>query len=257
MLINNGIEKLQAEAELNLILESINFSKKDFLIGKTLQKEQTQKITNITNKRTEEKIPVQHILGYSYFMGEKFIVSPDVLIPRPETELLVEETLKLKGETVLDIGSGSGCIAIMLAKLSNKKVASCDISKKALCVAEQNANNLGAKVDFIHSDLFENIEKKFDIIVSNPPYIPHSENLAPEVNKEPHLALFADNNGLAIYEKIITQAPQYLNKGGYIAFELGIHQHEKVSKMLEESEFSNITIIKDYSGIERIITANM
>lgn len=256
-LIDNGIEEIQAQAELNLLLESINFSKKDLLIGKILNKEQTEKLKSLISIRVEKKIPVQHLIGYSYFMGEKFTVNENVLIPRPETELLVEKVLNLQGNKVLDIGTGSGCIAIMLAKLSGKQISSCDISPKALKIARLNAQNLNTKVDFIDSDLFSNIEGKFDIIVSNPPYIPHNEILAEEVLKEPSLALFADNNGLAIYEKIIEQTPNYLNKGGYLAFEIGINQAKEISKLLKQNGYSNIEITRDYSGIERNIIGQL
>lgn len=257
ILTNNGIERLQAEAELNLLLESINFSKKDFLVGKELSKKQKDKVESIINERIKSKHPIQHLIGYSCFMGEKFIVNPNVLIPRPETELLVEEVVKLKGKDILDIGTGSGCIAIMLKKLTNKNIIASDISKEALDIAKQNDTLNKTNITFILSDLFNNIEDKFDIIVSNPPYIPHSEKLSEEVLKEPLNALFADNEGLAIYEKIIKESPNYLNKNGHLAFELGINQHNQIKKLLTENNFKNIKTVKDYSGIERIVIASL
>ena len=249
----------QAEAELNLILESVDFSKIKYLSGFELSKDKAKKVDFFIKKRIEEKIPIQYLLGFGYFMGEKFFVNEDVLIPRPETELLVQKTIEFNGKKLLDIGTGTGCIAIMVKKLSNKDVMACDISQKALEVAQKNAKNLHAEVDFIKSDLFENINEKFDIIVSNPPYIP--KNTMPELQKEvaehePHLALFTeDEKGVEFYKNIIKNAPEYLNRGGYLCFELGINQSGMVAEMFMEKGFGCIEIIKDLNGIERIITA--
>ncbi len=249
----------QAEAEFNLFLESVDFAKKDFLAGKILSPEKITKISNLINIRLEKNIPIQYLLGYAYFMGEKFFVTEDVLIPRPETELLVQKVIEFKGKTVLDIGTGSGCIAIMIKKLSEKEVTACDISKKALEIAVKNAKNLHAEVNFIESNLFENISGKFDIIVSNPPYIPMKTmfELQKEViGHEPHLALFAeDEEGVEFYKKIIEKAPLYLNKGGYLCFEIGINQSDSIIKMLAGSGFNDIICIKDLNKIERIVTA--
>jgi len=253
------MELFQAEAELNLILESVNFSKKDFLLDKTLSDEKTHKINELINIRTEKRIPIQYLLGYGYFMGEKFYVDPSVLIPRPETELLVQKVAELNGKTILDIGTGSGCIAIMLKKLSDKTVTAIDISEKALETAQKNAKNLSADVNFIHSDLFSNIEQKFDIIVSNPPYIPKST--MPEMQQEikehePHLALFTkDAEGVEFYKKIIEQSQKHLKENGYLAFEIGIGQHKIISQILEQNDFKDIKIIKDFAQIERIVIA--
>lgn len=253
------MDTLQAEAEISLLLESVGFSKKDFFLGHELPVEDLEKINFLIEKRIKEKTPVQHLIGYGYFLGEKFIVNEHVLIPRPETELLVQEVIALQGKKILDIGTGTGCIAIMLQKMTGMAVSACDISEKALETAKKNAENLGAEVNFIHSDLFTNILEKFDIIVSNPPYIPMSEleNLQAEVAfKEPHLALFApDEKGIEFYKKIIEQSSKCLKAGGYLAFEIGIGQHEDIKKMLEMNDFDNIKVIKDLSGIERIIIA--
>lgn len=250
---------LQAEAEISLLLDIIGFSKKDFLLGHDLSSEHLEKINFLIEKRISEKIPMQYLVGYSYFMGEKFQVDDNVLIPRPETELLVEAVSKLQAKKILDIGTGTGCIAIMLQKITGMVVFASDISEKALEVANINATNLGAKVEFIHSDLFSNISGKFDVIVSNPPYIPRSElpNLQVEVAlREPHLALFAsDEKGIEFYEKIIEQSKNYLNKHGYLAFEVGIDQSKNVSQIFEQNGFCNIQILKDFSGIERILIA--
>lgn len=257
--LNSAMDNIQAEAELDLLLESVDFAKKDFLTGKKFPKDKIDKIDSLIKVRIETNIPIQYLLGYGYFMGEKFLVNKNVLIPRPETELLVQKVIGLEGRTLLDIGTGSGCIAVMAKKLSDKEVWACDISEKAVETAQKNAKILCAEVNFIKSDLFKNIHQKFDIIVSNPPYIP--KNTMPELQKEvsghePHLALFAkDEKGVEFYRKIIEQAPEHLTTGGYLCFELGIGQSDIVTEMLAAKGFEEIEIIKDLNGIERIITA--
>lgn len=223
--------------------------------------------------RAEKRIPIQQIIGSAYFMGEDFIVNEHVLIPRDETEILVRkaiEIIKSKQETVnrkqkvLDIGTGSGCIACMIAKLTESQVLGVDISTDALQVALDNASKLGLynKAIFRKSDIFSNInrgtsgEEKFDIIVSNPPYIPISvkNELQIEVRFEPESALFAhDIDGIEFYDKIISQAPNFLNQSGYLMFELGIGQAEKVKMLMQRAGFKNIELEKDLAGIERVI----
>ncbi|MDD3419165.1 MAG: peptide chain release factor N(5)-glutamine methyltransferase [Candidatus Gastranaerophilales bacterium] len=249
----------QAEAELRLILESVELSKQDFWLNKDIPDEKTAKINLLIEKRLMTRAPIQHLLGYGYFMGEKFIVNSDVLIPRPETELLVKEASKLKADNILDIGTGSGCIAIMLKKLTNKNIMACDISKKALEIARQNAKNLDAKIDFIESDLFSNIKKTFDIIVSNPPYIPPCQKHALDIevkNHEPHLALFApDESGVEFYKKIIEKACEHLNQDGFLIFEIGIGQAKTICELLKNNNFSRVKVLQDLAKIDRIIIA--
>ena len=184
-------------------------------------------------------------------MGQEFYANSDVLIPRSETEILVKETIELtenyknKELKIIDIGTGSGCIACTLAmNLENATITASDISKKALKIAQINAKRL--KVDdriiFQHSDILSGIDEKFDIIVSNPPYIPRSEknNLQIEVSyHEPHLALFVeDEKGVSFYEKLIPQAKSHLNPGGFIAFEMGIEQISAYRKNVDSLWFS-------------------
>lgn len=203
--------------------------------------------------------PLQYAIGEWNFYGYDFIVNENVLIPRPETELLVEEILKedLKDKKILDIGTGSGAIAISLA-LENKKnlhVSACDISTEALEVARMNAEKLGAHVEFIHSDLFENIEGKFDLIVSNPPYI--SEEDYDKLDKllyyEPKKALYGGVKGYEIYEKIIDQAKSYLTDDASIFFEIGYDQGKVVSDLLRENGYHDVKILQDYGGKDRIV----
>lgn len=247
----------QARAELSLIFEYFGLTLKDFLLEKSIKENILNSIQNIITKRINDREPIQYILGHAYFMDEKFIVSPDTLIPRPETEILVEEVCKLPADKILDIGTGTGCIAIMIQKITKKSVIATDINKKALEIAKKNAKNLNTQVDFIHSNLFENIFQKFDIIVSNPPYIPFDTALEEEVLKEPHNALFADEQGLYFYKKIIQNAPQYLNLKGILAFEIGHNQADYIKEFLIQNNFSNIKIIKDLSGFDRIIMAQI
>lgn len=203
-------------------------------------------------------IPLQYIIGYEEFMGLKIKVNKNVLIPRQETEILVEMILKIcKGKTVLDLCTGSGCIIISIAKYGNilKAVAS-DISKAALEIAKENAINNNVNIDFIESDLFDNINEKFDIIVSNPPYIPTEDinSLMKEVkNHEPRLALDGSDDGLEFYRQIVSNIENYLNKGGHIYFEIGYNQGIHVVNMLKDIGISEVKIIKDLSGLDRIV----
>lgn len=211
-------------------------------------------------ERIKKGIPIQYALGKWDFYGRTFDLNSDVLIPRPETELLVEEILKadIDGKKILDIGTGSGAIAISL-KLEDPmaEVWASDISEKALNKARANAKKLEADVKFIQSDLFENIEGKFDIIVSNPPYISQKDydNLDKLLYYEPKTALLAGDKGYEIYERIISSARDYLTDQGSLYFEIGYDQREVVTKLLEEKSFKDIRCIKDYGQKDRIIVA--
>ena len=269
ILKQGGIEEYQAEAKL-IVLEKSGLSLEEILLGKEISSK--DEIIMFANKRVETKKPIQYLLGSAYFMGEKYIVDESVLIPRDETEILVNkayELLKNKTEKldILDIGVGSGCISCALAKkLKNKQIEilGVDISLDAIKIALENINKLDLirKVILRKSDVYSKIRdcEKFDLIISNPPYIPIKEkdNLQNEVQKfEPHLALFAqDENGIEFYEKIINNAKKFLKKDGFIAFELGISQSNLVKELLQK-EFKNIEIIKDLQGIERVITAQI
>ena len=268
LLIDAGIEKNEANAEVKLLLEHFcNFKTIDILFGKKLD---TSKL-NLVKEKVLERIrtgnPVQYIIGFADFMGEKFIVNKNVLIPRDETEILVtkaiEIALKTNSKKILDIGTGSGCIACSIAKSIDGLILGIDVSKEALDVANKNAERLilNKRVSFKESDLFSNLKgEKFDIIVSNPPYIPPQEkaNIQKEVLKEPDLALYTkDNKGLEFYEKITQNAPKYLNKNGYILFEIGINQSEDVKNLLLKNRFKNIQIEKDLANIDRVVIAQI
>ena len=257
-----GLEAFEASFELRVIIEKI-FGKKDFYEDSLVfSKEQLAQIDRIFELR-EKHVPLQYIFNEGYFFGEKYYIDENVLIPRPETELLVEECInnliKYDNASVLDIGTGSGCIAITLSKtFKNIKMTACDISQKALEVARKNANELNANVNFVHSDIFSDIEGKFNLIVSNPPYIPKTmkNELQKEVLKEPELALFTeDTAGIEFYKKIITQAKKFLEKNGMLIFELQLGQAKLVEAIFKENNYHNIIIKKDYNNIERIISA--
>ena len=205
-------------------------------------------------------VPVQHITGSQCFMGLDFKVTPDVLIPRPDTEILVEEVLKdlHDGMRILDMCAGSGCILLSLLKYSNDCTGQgVDISPSALKVARENAEKLGISgAEFIESDLFQNVNGKFDILVSNPPYIKTSEieTLMPEVSKyDPFIALDGHEDGVYFYKKILEGAGGFLNRGSLIAFEIGNDEGEAVSGLMKEAGLKNIEVIKDYGGNDRVV----
>jgi len=205
-------------------------------------------------------IPVQHLIGHAYFYGYKLFVNEHVLIPRSETEQLVEHVLYYydtyfsnQSLNVLDLGTGSGCIGLALAlEEKNLNVTLSDISLDALEVARKNTQNLGTKVKLIHSDLFKEIKGKFDIIVSNPPYIPEQETVDDMVSKEPSVALYGGFLGTEFYERIIKEIKPFLNERSLIAFEHGFQQKEAIKKIAEiHFEHANIIQLKDLQGKDR------
>ncbi len=204
--------------------------------------------------------PIQYILGNQEFMGINFIVNEDVLIPQPDTEILVEETIKIaqkfSNPKILDLCTGSGAIVISLSKfVPNAKLYASDISSKALEVAKKNSKSY--KLKFIQSNLFENINDIFDIIVTNPPYIKTEEinMLGKEVQNEPILALDGGQDGLFFYRQIIKQANNYLKNNGYLCMEIGEDQKEEILELIkQEANYVNIKTYKDLSGNDRVIT---
>jgi release factor glutamine methyltransferase len=216
---------------------------------------------DIVRKRSNH-IPLQHITGEQEFMGLQFKVSESVLIPRQDTEVLVEEILKVsKGKEVLDLCTGSGCIIISLDKLGNiKHGVGVDISFDALNIAKQNAKELDSCVSFLHSDLYQGVEGKYDIIVSNPPYIPTNDitDLMEEVKiHEPMLALDGKGDGLYFYRLIIDGLNQYLKVGGYVFFEIGYNQGDDVMKLLSNVGVIDIRVLKDLAGLDRVVCGRL
>ncbi len=265
ILTDSGIEPNEASVEVKMLLEHFaNYGAKDIIMGNKLTQEKLKLVKEKAEIRAKTHQPIQHIIGFANFMGETFIVNPSVLIPRDETELLVRKAIEIinqnKFKMALDVGTGSGCIACMVAKYTDCQIIGLDISSDALNTALDNASrlNLFNKAIFRKSDIFSNVKsgESFDIIISNPPYIPPSEKekIQTEVKFDPELALYTkDEKGLEFYEKITANAPKILNNGGYLLFELGINQSTFVKQIMEQNGFSNIEIIKDLAGIDRVI----
>ncbi len=226
-----------------------------------IEEEQSEKYRKLIAER-EKRMPLQQILGSAWFMGYEFYVNDQVLIPRFDTEILVEEAGKrLKpGMQILDLCTGSGCILLsLLAEHKNLQIngTGADISSRALAVAKENRKRLNVQADFVESDLFSEIRGSYHMITSNPPYIVTGEieKLMPEVrDHEPHLALDGKEDGLYFYRKIVEQAPSYLEPDGWLCLEIGYDQGEALKRMMEQSGYENIQIVKDLAGLDRVVT---
>jgi release factor glutamine methyltransferase len=265
-----GVESPRANAEI-LLAEILKCKRLELYLAfdKPLAENEVQVYREAIRKRGL-RIPLQYIVGNVEFYGLKLIVNENVLIPRPETELLVEmvinESDKSTNIRILDIGVGSGNISLAILKnLPNSKVVAIDISESALAVAKQNAelNLLQDKVEFCLFDILKgdlNTLGKFDLIVSNPPYVSEKdfETLDPELKiHEPKIALTDYADGISFYKQIIEVSDQILNRPGKIYFELGMGQSTQVLRYFEQRDFSNIKVTKDYSGIDRIICGDL
>lgn len=212
-------------------------------------------------KMLDKGIPVQYIVGNVNFYGYTFKVNPNVLIPRFETEELVYKTINLaktyfdKLVDILDLGTGSGCIAITLARELDSKVTAVDISSSALKVAKENAKLNNVSINFIHSNMLDKVSGTYDIIISNPPYLSPDEEIMDIVkNNEPSIALYASNNGLYYYEDILSKASNYLNKKSIIALEIGYKQKDSIKKIASKYFPSSIIKVeKDMSGKDRFV----
>lgn len=209
-------------------------------------------------KKMESGIPLQYIVGNVDFYGLNFIVNENVLIPRFETELLVEKTISYINRyftndlKIVDLGTGSGCIAITLSKKLNVEVDAVDISPSALEVAKKNNIINNTNVNFYLGNMLEPLSKKYDVIISNPPYIAYDEEIMDIVkNNEPVIALYADNNGLYYYEEIIKNSKNYLNGNGLLAFEIGYMQASSIKKLAKKYLNKEAIIEKDYSNKDR------
>lgn len=227
-------------------------------------------LVSVALKRRILGEPIQYILGKAEFMGMEFKVTPEVLIPRPETELLVEKAIEIGHRLwvmggrlrILDIGTGCGNIAISVAKmLPGCEMHAVDISEAALKIARENALNSGVNINFIEGNLFPSqhlTPSTYHLIVSNPPYIPSAEiaYLQPEVRSEPVIALDGGVDGLDYFRRIVDKAAEYLDEKGYLILEIGFGQLDAINKIFQDSgTFSISEIIRDYSSIERIVVA--
>ena len=228
-----------------------------------LTEEDEQKYFQLINKHIKDDTPLSHLVGFEYFYDRKFKVTSDVLSPRMETEELVYKVIdyirknNLTNIKILDLCTGSGIIGITLKKELEEfdvKILASDISSRALTVAKENASSLEADISFVESDLFSNIQDKFDIIVSNPPYIAHDEKKTIKenvLNYDPHLALFAGEEGMYFYRNIIEKSRPYLNEKGIMFFEIGYDQKEKIITLGENNRFETV-VYKDINGRDRI-----
>ena len=269
ILTSAGIEENEANAEVKLLIEKFcELSAVDIVMGKKLDSAKLNLARQKAEERARTRKPIQQIIGYGYFMGEKFEVTKDTLIPRDETEFLVRKAVDIINKNnykmALDVGTGTGCIACMVAKNSIAQVIGLDISSEALQIALNNASrlNLYNKAIFRKSDIFSNVREseKFDIVISNPPYIPLREKatIQKEVTFDPDLALYTkDEKGLEFYEKISKDAHKVLNPKGHIVFEVGQGQSEDVKNILLKNNFENVEIEKDLAGIDRVVSARL
>lgn len=262
MLKSNNVESPKLKARL--LLQYVLDKPRQYIIvydNKEIDKQQQwQYFVNI--EKLTKGVPLQHITHRQEFMKMDFFVDENVLIPRPDTEILVEEVIKIaqkyNSPRILDLCTGSGAIAISLKKfVPNADITAVDISEKALEIAQKNAEKLEAKINFVKSDLFDKLDnKKFDIIVSNPPYIRKDEikKLSEEVQKEPKIALDGGEDGLDFYRIITEQAINYLKTGSFLCFEIGYNQKNDVIKIIEdEQNYKNTYCKKDLYGNDRII----
>ena len=232
-------------------------------ISEQLTKEKEELYFSLIDKHIEKNVPLSHLAGFEYFYDRKFKVTKDVLSPRMETEELIYKVIEYiksinkNNIKILDLCTGSGIIGITLRKelgFKSLEVVASDISEEALKVAKENAIMNEAEVKFIQSDIFENINEKFDIIVSNPPYIAYNDKITMEdnvLNYDPHLALFAEEEGMYFYREIVENAKEYLEEDGIVFFEIGYDQREKILKLANDNGFK-AEVYKDINGRDRM-----
>ncbi len=266
-----GMQKLkeaeigEAQLDARLLLEEVCETDHNTLLchgDREVSEEEEEQYRRALEQRAVH-VPLQHLLGYQDFMGLRFQVNEHVLIPRQDTEILVEEAMRYlhDGMRILDLCTGSGCILLSLLHYSNDcEGTGVDISKEALQVAAQNAELLGIKADFLESNLYEKVTGKFDLLVSNPPYIERAviPTLMEEVRKyDPYIALDGGEDGLDFYRRIIGGAQDYLKRGGQLLLEIGSEQAQAVSELLCEAGFKEIDVYKDFAGLDRVVSARL
>ncbi len=270
-----GVSKLQyagieeAALDARLLLEEVCGTDRNDLLAhgdREVAEEQRKCYVNLLDRRSRH-VPLQHILGYQEFMGLRFRVSPEVLIPRQDTETLVEEAMRFvhDGMRILDLCTGTGCILLSLLNYSNDcEGVGCDLSAEALKIAEENAlflsrnSNRTVKAEFVESDLFTNksIKGKFDLIISNPPYI--RTDVIPELMEEvrehePLMALDGGEDGLVFYRRIAAEAGDHLKPGGMLFLEIGYDQADQVSGLMEQAGYKDVTVCRDLAGHDRVV----
>lgn len=266
-----GMQKLkeaqigEAQLDARLLLEEVCGTDHNTLLchgDREVSEAEEEKYRRALEQRAVH-VPLQHLLGYQDFMGLRFQVNEYVLIPRQDTEILVEEAMRYlhDGMRILDLCTGSGCILLSLLHYSNDcEGVGVDISQEALQVAVQNAELLGIKADFLKSDLYEKVTGKFDLLVSNPPYIERAviPTLMEEVREyDPYIALDGGEDGLDFYRRIIGGAQDYLKRGGQILMEIGSGQAKAVSELLREAGFKEIDVCRDFAGLDRVVSGRL
>ncbi len=251
------VENSRLETEL-IISHFLQINRMDIYLQfeRVLTDNEASKLRNAITERGKRK-PLQYIIGQVEFLDIVLKIDENVLIPRPETEFMTDLILKSepKCHSILDLCTGSGAIAIAIKKRwQESKLTATDISQNALDIAKQNATFNHVEIDFVLSDIFEKINNRFDLIISNPPYISQDDyqKLEPELFFEPKNSLVADENGGFFYKTIIQQAKNYLNPQGKIYLEIGSEQAELITKLVGENSYSDVTIIKDLAGFDRI-----
>ena len=254
----------EAELDARLLLEYVCHTDRNTLLAhpeREVSEEERAKFLTLIERR-EKREPLQYITKEQEFMGLTFETSVNTLIPRQDTECLVEEVMKNlhDGMAILDVCCGTGCILLSLLHYSNDCTGvGVDIDANAVSLAKKNAKNLGIDATFSVSDLFESVEGTFDLITSNPPYIPTKviETLDPEVKDyEPMAALDGGEDGLTFYRLIAAKAKQFLKRGGMIFFEIGYDQGEDVCEIMKENGYRHIEVKKDLAGLDRIVSAH-
>lgn len=266
-----GMQKLkeaqigEAQLDARLLLEEVCGTDHNTLLchgDREVSEAEEEKYRRALEQRAVH-VPLQHLLGYQDFMGLRFQVNEYVLIPRQDTEILVEEAMRYlhDGMRILDLCTGSGCILLSLLHYSNDcEGVGVDISQEALQVAVQNAELLGIRADFLKSDLYEKVTGKFDLLVSNPPYIERAiiPTLMEEVREyDPYIALDGGEDGLDFYRRIIGGAQDYLKRGGQILMEIGSGQAKAVSELLREAGFKEIDVCRDFAGLDRVVSGRL
>lgn len=266
-----GMQKLkeaqigEAQLDARLLLEEVCGTDHNTLLchgDREVSEAEEEKYRRALEQRAVH-VPLQHLLGYQDFMGLRFQVNEYVLIPRQDTEILVEEAMRYlhDGMRILDLCTGSGCILLSLLHYSNDcEGVGVDISQEALQIAAQNAELLGIRADFLKSDLYEKVTGKFDLLVSNPPYIERKviPTLMEEVREyDPYIALDGGEDGLDFYRRIIGGAQDYLKRGGQILMEIGSGQAKAVSELLREAGFKEIDVCRDFAGLDRVVSGRL
>ena len=261
-LLQAGVEEAKLDAWY-LAMECFGISRTDYYMNpnREIEEEQYTRYKTMIEARAK-RIPYQYLINQQEFMGLQFYVNENVLIPRQDTEVLVELAMKQADDAdILDMCTGSGCIILSLGKLCKpKSLTAVDISSEALEVAKKNARNLEVPVTFIESNVFDKVTGTYDIIVSNPPYIPTKviEGLMPEVKEhEPILALDGLEDGLHFYRILAKEAYKYLRKDGYIFLEIGHNQGEEVKNLLMDAGFTEVNIVKDLPGHDRVVVCKI